>query len=256
MDKVDYRKGNYRAVADRLRPAAELLADWCAPQPGHLVVDVAAGSGNVAQLCASRSARVVAVDRVREQLLLGRQDDDAIYWVVGDALDLPLADDVADAALSTFGVIFANPPDQAVRELTRVCRSRGVVGVTAWPDAGFQHAARQAFQEVGAFASGGHDHLAAWGTPERLAQRLGPVADEVEVCTGTLHATFPTLGDWWRSRATTPPVMTARECLDDAGFAELARGGLSRGARSGSLTRPARWGCSRSVRLRLGTGQA
>ena len=223
MDKVDYRRGNYRAVADRLRPAAELLVDWCAPLPGHLVVDVAAGSGNVAQLCAARTARVVAVDRVREQLLLGRQDDDAIHWVVGDALALPLADDVADAALSTFGLIFADPPEQAVLELTRVCRSGSVVGITAWPDAGFQHAAWQAFQEVGGVASGGHDHLSAWGTPERLARRLGRVVDDVEVCTGTLHGTFPSLGDWWRGRATTPPVMTARERLDDAGFAELAR---------------------------------
>lgn len=81
MDKVDYRKGDYRAVADRLRPAAELVVEWCAPQPGHLVVDVAAGSGNVARLCAARAARVVAVDRVREQLLLGRQDADPISWV-------------------------------------------------------------------------------------------------------------------------------------------------------------------------------
>ena len=223
MDKVDYRLGDYRAVADRLRPAAEVLVGWCAPQPGHLVVDVAAGSGNVARLCTARGARAVAVDRVQEQLLLGRQSDEAISWVVGDALALPLAGDVADAALSTFGLIFAHHPDQALRELTRVCRRGGVVGVTAWPDAGFQHAARQAFQEVGGLAFGGHDHLAAWGTPERLAQRLGAVADDVEIRTGTLQATFPSLGAWWRSRATTPPVMTARERLEDDWFAELAR---------------------------------
>lgn len=223
MDKVDYRKGNYRAVADRLRPAAELVVEWCAPQPGHLVVDVAAGSGNVARLCAARTARAVAVDRVQEQLLLGRQDDGAICWVVGDALALPLADAVADAALSTFGLIFADRPELAVRELGRVCRPGGVVGVTAWPDGGFQHAARNAFHEVGGLASGGHDHLAVWGTPERLAQRLGAVADDVGIRTGTLHTTFPSLADWWRSRATAPPVMTARERLDDDGFAELTR---------------------------------
>ena len=226
MDKVDYRKGNYRAVADRLRPAAELLVEWCAPQPGQLVVDVAAGSGNVARLCAARAARVVAVDRVQEQLLLGRaddDDDDAISWVVGDALALPLADDSADAALSTFGLIFADRPEQAVRELTRVCRQGGVVGVTAWPDDGFQHAARQAFQEVGGLAPGGHDHLAAWGTPERLGQRVGAVAADVEIRIGTLRTTFPSAADWWRSRATTPPVMTARDRLDDDGFAELTR---------------------------------
>lgn len=42
---VDYRQGDYRVVAERLRPASAQLVEWCAPAAGGLVVDVGAGSG-------------------------------------------------------------------------------------------------------------------------------------------------------------------------------------------------------------------
>jgi SAM-dependent methyltransferase len=221
---VDYRQGDYRAVADRLRPAAEQLVGWCSPGAGDLVVDVAAGSGNVARLCADRGADVVAVDLVVEQLLLGREPGDGVGWVAGDAHALPVRDGVAAAALSTFGVIYAGRPDDAVRELARVCAPGGRIGLTAWPAGGYQEAAATALRDALGQDAGGHDHIAVWGTADRVAARLAAVADDVDVRTGELVATFPSVDAWWSSRsATTPSIVSARQHLDDAAFDALGR---------------------------------
>jgi SAM-dependent methyltransferase len=217
---VDYREGDYREVADRLRPAAEQLVTWCAPVPYSLVVDVAAGTGNVSKLCTAYGAEAVAVDVVVEQLALGREVGDSISWVAGDATALPLRDGVAAAALSTFGVIYAARPDDAVRELARVVVPNGRIGLTAWPEGGYQQAASDLLRS----GADGPDHIAVWGTAARITEHLGAVADEIEVRTGELTATFASVDAWWESRSTTTPsIVSARRGLDDDAFDELGR---------------------------------
>lgn len=219
---VDYRQGDYRVVADRLRPASAELVAWAAPRPGGLVVDVGAGTGNLARLCAARGARAVAVDQVREQLLLGAAEGgDGIAWVVGDAHALPLRDRVADATLSVFGAIYAERPQQAVAELGRVTRPGGSVGLTAWPDEGYQQAFSLLLQEV--FGEVTRDHLAVWGASDRLAGLLSAAADDVEVRTAELVDRFPSVDAWWRTREFSPPLAAARQRLDAADYAELGR---------------------------------
>ena len=221
---MDYRAGDYRVVAQRLRPAAERLVERCAPGAGDVVVDIGAGSGNVALLCAQRGASVVAVDRVPEQLLLGREDAaGGVHWVAGDAAALPLADESATAALSTFALIYVSDPDAAVRELARVTRPGATLGLTAWSQGAYQAESVQVFLASGALDLDGHDALEVWGSADRIAARLEPVADDVEVTEHALVGRFASLDAWWEQRLRTPPVMTARQRLDDAAFDELAR---------------------------------
>lgn len=224
MRGTDYRQGDYRVVADRLRPAAEQLVGWCAPGAGDLVVDVAAGSGNVSLLCAARGARAVAVDRVVEQLRLGRTGSPAgVRWVVGDAHGLPLRDGIAAAALSTFGVIYADRPEVAVSELGRVCRSGGTIGLTAWAAGGSQEQSAEVFTQM-LPTPDTHDHIALWGAAEPIAERLASVADSVEVRTGELTASFASVDAWWSAQVTTAPrIVTARQQLSPAAFEELGR---------------------------------
>ena len=231
--QVDYARGDYRTVAQRLLPAARGLVERCAPGAGQWVVDVAAGSGNVAHLCRARGAQVVAVDREPAQLRLGRTEDDGIGWVVGDAAALPLRDDSADQILSTFGAIFAPDPARAVEEAARVCRPGGVLGLATWSD---HHLQRAQYDVMGAvlpeLRSGGHDPLAAWGTEAAVAERLEPVAADVTVERGVLTRTYASLDAWWDDRSrTAPPVVTARAHLDDEAFADL-------GARLRAAVRP------------------
>ncbi|MFP5220383.1 MAG: class I SAM-dependent methyltransferase [Actinomycetes bacterium] len=237
MGTVDFRQGDYRTVADRLRPAAEQLVAWCAPGPGELVVDIAAGNGNVARQCAERGADVVAVDLVLELLRLGREDGPGVDWIAGDAHALPLRDGVAELALSTFGVIYADRPGDAVRELGRVCRSGGRIGLATWPKGGYQEGAAVALREVAGVDNGGHDHIAVWGDAEQIEARLAAVADDVEVREGALDATFPSLTEWWRSRSTTTPsIVSAMSRLDEDGRAALAQRYLDVAAECGSQT--------------------
>ncbi|HWH29997.1 MAG TPA: methyltransferase domain-containing protein [Mycobacteriales bacterium] len=224
MSKVDYRKGDYRVVAERLLPAARELVAWCDPQPGQRVVDVAAGSGNVSWLCRARGADVVAVDLVLEQLLLGRADGAGVHWTVGDAHALPLRDGSADLVLSTFGLIFADRPDIAVGEAARVCRPGGLIGLTTWDGSGLQRAQYDVMAEFLPDLRGGHDALAVWGTPEAIESRLAPVALDVEVRPGRLVRTYASIAAWWDDRvAHAPPVLTAKSMLSAEQFDELGR---------------------------------
>lgn len=222
MPAVDYRQGDYAVIAQRLLPAAEHLVQLAAPTSGQVVVDVAAGSGNVSRLCAARGARPVAVDRVREQLLLGGAQAD-IGWVQGDAHALPVADGAADAVLSTFGLIFANRPDVALADVARVLRNGGTVGVTAWPQGGWQAAQVALAADVSGETPSGYDHLAEWGLPEALQDKLSRFGD-VEVEKGVLTARFDSVESWWTERAAASPrTVSARQELGEERFADFGR---------------------------------
>jgi SAM-dependent methyltransferase len=101
--------------------------------PGQRVLDVAAGTGNVALRAAQAGADVVACDLTAESLAIGerhaRELGLEIRWVQADAQALPFADGEFDVVLSAVGAIFA-PDHQAVAdELLRVCRSSGTLAM-------------------------------------------------------------------------------------------------------------------------------
>ncbi|MBA4263548.1 MAG: dimethylmenaquinone methyltransferase [Comamonadaceae bacterium] len=124
----------------QLAPAQAVLLAEVAPGPGDQVLDVACGTGLVALaatelvgpqghvLGVDLSARMVASARVRAQ---GRQ-----HMHVGfarmDAEQLSLADSCFDAALCAFGLMYLPEPEQAVREMARVVRPGGRVGLAVW----------------------------------------------------------------------------------------------------------------------------
>ena len=118
----------------------ELVAA-CGIGPGQRVLDVAAGSGNVAIRAAEAGAEVVASDLTPESLAAGereaRERGVALQWVVADAQALPFADEEFDIVTSSFGAMFA-PDHQAVAdELLRVCRAAGTIGLASFtPDGG------------------------------------------------------------------------------------------------------------------------
>ena len=128
------------ALGDYDRFARELvwdlgpeLVEACAVGPGQRVLDVAAGTGNVALRAARAGAQVVASDVTRESLAVGERNARElgleIEWVQGDAQALPFADGEFDVVTSAVGAIFA-PDHQAVAdELLRVCRPGGTIGM-------------------------------------------------------------------------------------------------------------------------------
>jgi SAM-dependent methyltransferase len=133
--------GDYAAVATPLLIVSELLCEAADLRAGSKVLDVATGSGNTALGAARRRCEVTAVDyvpslleRARERAAVERL---AIRFDEGDAENLPYADGSFDTVLSTFGVMFAPDQERAARELVRVCRRGGRIGLTNWTPEGF-----------------------------------------------------------------------------------------------------------------------
>jgi SAM-dependent methyltransferase len=133
--------GDYAAVAELIdeAPPRDLLA-LMDVTPGQDVLDVATGTGNIAILTAAAGAQVVGVDLTPELFGTARhraaERGVAVDWVEGDAEDLPFADESFDHVLSAFGVQFAPRHEIVARELVRVCRPGGRIGLVNWTPEG------------------------------------------------------------------------------------------------------------------------
>jgi SAM-dependent methyltransferase len=117
-----------------------VLVEACGICPGQRVLDVAAGTGNVAIRAAERGAQVVASDLTPENFDAGRHEARAhgvkLEWVEADAEALPFDEGAFDVVTSSVGAIFA-PHHQAVADqLVRVCRPGGTIGMTTIVPAG------------------------------------------------------------------------------------------------------------------------
>jgi len=110
------------------------LIDWLAPRPGQLLLDVAGGTGDIAQRFLARtgaSGRVVVCDLTPAMLAVGRDRAidrgivSGIDWVAGDAQSLPLADRSVDAYTIAFGLRNVAEIDEALGEARRVLKPGG-----------------------------------------------------------------------------------------------------------------------------------
>lgn len=182
--------GDYTRIAQLLEPAAAALIDACAVSAGQEVLDVAAGSGNFAVLAAREGASVMALDLSPDQVELGRARSEAeglsVEWVEGDAEDLPFEDERFDCVGSVFGAVLTPQPEVVARELFRVTRPGGTVGLTAWPKDGFQD---RLFTLVASYSPVQDNlprHTEIWGSEELIRSRLEPLASSVTVESPTL----------------------------------------------------------------------
>lgn len=125
--------GDYRSTAAVLQPAAEVVLDLVGPVAGLRVLDVAAGTGNVAAAATRRGASVTATDLSPRMVELGRARTAdaglAVEWMQADACDLPFDDASFDVVTSTFGLMFATPRPAAV-EAARVLREEQVAAMS------------------------------------------------------------------------------------------------------------------------------
>jgi ubiquinone/menaquinone biosynthesis C-methylase UbiE len=126
--------GDYHAfVKATVWGLGPVLVEACGISAGQRVLDVAAGTGNVAIRAAEAGAEVVASDLTPENFDAGQREARAhgveLEWVEADAEALPFDDAEFDVVTSSLGAIF--PPDhQAVAdELVRVCRPGGTIGM-------------------------------------------------------------------------------------------------------------------------------
>lgn len=136
-----WSSGDFAVIGSTLSLVGETLCEAADLDAGARVLDVACGNGNATLAAAHRFCRVVGLDYVPELLQRGRDraaaERLAIDFVEGDAEKLPFPADSFDAAISTFGVMFAPDQEQAARELSRVVRRGGKIALANWTPEGF-----------------------------------------------------------------------------------------------------------------------
>ena len=144
--------------------------------PGRRVLDVAAGTGNIALRAAEAGADVVASDLTAESLAAGerhaRQAGIDLRWVQADAQALPFADGEFDVVTSAVGAIFA-PDHQAVAdEMLRVCRPGGTIAMLNFAPGGNAEAFFGALARHAPAEPGAQSHI-LWGDEQHLRELFG-----------------------------------------------------------------------------------
>jgi ubiquinone/menaquinone biosynthesis C-methylase UbiE len=87
-----------------------------------MVLEVGCGTGHFSRYLASRSLRVVGLDRSPAMLASLRKIDPPVSGVQADAYNLPFRDRCVDAALFITSLEFLDEPGRALAEAVRVCR--------------------------------------------------------------------------------------------------------------------------------------
>ncbi len=114
-----------------------------APQPGQVVLDLAAGTGTSSQPFADAGAFVVPCDFSLGMLKVGKQSRPELAFAAGDGMRLPFPDDTFDAVTISFGLRNIVDPGSGLRELRRVTKSGGRLVVCE-----FSHPTNRAFRTV------------------------------------------------------------------------------------------------------------
>lgn len=126
----------WERVAPTLAAIHERLVEALEPRAGERWLDVGTGTGAVAVRAARAGATVTGVDIAPALIETARRvagdEGLAIRFDVGDAQALPYPDASFDVVSSAQGVVFAPDHTAAARELGRVCRPGGRLGMTAW----------------------------------------------------------------------------------------------------------------------------
>lgn len=178
--------GDYPALADDLLlDLGPAMVAACGIGPGDRVLDVAAGSGNIALAAAEAGARVVASDLTPELLEAGRaraaERGLQLEWREADAEALPFADGEFDVVVSCVGVMFAPHHAAAADELLRVCRPGGRIGLINWTPEGF---IGQMFATMKPYAPPpppGAQPPPLWGDEQHVRELLGDRVTDVRV---------------------------------------------------------------------------
>ena len=161
-----------------------VLVDACGIAAGQRVLDVAAGTGNVAIRAAERGADVVASDLTPENFEAGRHEATErgveLQWVEADAEALPFGDGEFDVVTSCFGAMFAPDHRAVANELVRVCRPGGTIGVASFAPRGTSGAFFELFARHAPPRPDGALPPTLWGDESHVRELFGSRVDELE----------------------------------------------------------------------------
>ena len=227
-----WASGDWPAFATIVQEVADSVVDAIGVGEGHDFLDVATGSGNAAIAAAQRGARVTGLDLVPELVDAARaraaEAGLEAEFVVGNAEELPFADDSFDRVSSIFGVIFAPRHQQAADELVRVARPGAQIAVTAWTPEGMNG---QMFKTIGEHMPPppeGFEPPVLWGSEEHLRKLFSAAGLEVDCERRMADYAWDSVEDWMaHCERNLGPMVMAKAALEPQGKWDAARADLA-----------------------------
>jgi SAM-dependent methyltransferase len=256
--------GGWEARAEALRrttmPVSAWMVEAIAPQPGHTVLELAAGPGDTGFLAAELiqpGGTLICSDFAPEMLAVAQRRAEALGITnvrfrqidAESAIDQPAAS--LDGVLCRWGYMLMLDPEQALRETRRVLRPGGRVALAAWTGPEQNPWMEAPWAELARRGLVGEDDPHAPGGPFTWA-REGVIADRLEAAGFVEHTIEPLefpmryagADDWWdRGRDMSKRLTGATDALDRDTLADV-RASLARTAErwtleDGSLAVPA-----------------
>lgn len=194
-----WASGDFAIIGATLQIVGESLAEAVDIRADEHVLDVAAGNGNATLAAARRFARVVSTDYVPHLLEKGairaRAEGLEVQFRAADAEALPFEDGSFDVALSTFGMMFAPDHTTTARELIRVVRHGGRIGMANWTPEGF---IGQLFCVIATYVPppAGLPSPMLWGTEPRIVELFGPDAADIRYVRHNFNFRYRSAAHW------------------------------------------------------------
>lgn len=224
---VVWGSGPYQGVTETIADIHRAVIARLDPQPGQRLLDLACGTGAVAELAAAAGAEVVGVD-IAPALIEQAQGRAAergleIDYRVGDVEALELEDASFDLVASTCGVMFAPDHEAVARELARVTKNGGRIALACWtPDS----EVAEMFQVMRPFQPtppAGVGNMFDWGREDYVTDLLGRDF-ELEFVRGDSVLEADSGESIWQLFATEyGPTKTLADSLDGEKREELRR---------------------------------
>lgn len=224
--RTSWSRGEYGGLSEMLRPAAAALADACAVSAGQEVLDVAAGDGNFAVVCAAEGASVVASDLAPGMVEQGKRRTEnegfEIEWVEADAEELPFADGRFDCVGSVFGAMLTPQPRVVAEEMFRVLRPGNTVGMTAWLPEGPTFDMFKLGRRYGPPAPDDAPRLEQWADEDTVHERLDGLANSIDMQRAELPWSADSPEDFAaRMERASPMNVTAKEQMPADDYARF-----------------------------------
>jgi SAM-dependent methyltransferase len=174
----------WERVAETYADLHDDLVAHLRPQRGEHGLDLATGTGAVAIRASRAGAQVTALDLAPALIdtakRLAADQALSIRFDVGDCEKVAYADASFDVVSSAVGVIFAPDHVAVARELARVCRPGGRLGLASWRPNPSYSAVIEPFRAPGEPGAGDPND---WGRDDYVLELLGD-AFELEFAEG------------------------------------------------------------------------
>jgi SAM-dependent methyltransferase len=225
---VVWGTGPYQNMTETITDIHELVIDRLDPQSGVKWLDLACGTGAVAERAAERGADVVGVD-LAPQLIETAQERAQergleIDYRVGDCEHLEFEDGSFDVVSSTCGVMFSPDHRATASELARVVKPGGRIGLVNWTPA--ENGVAALFRLMKPFQPPPPDGIGSpfdWGDEDHVRSLLGEDF-ELELEKGVSAVRQPSAEAYWELFSSSyGPTRVLAEGLDDERREELHR---------------------------------